>query len=77
MVESLAGERLYGGSQRLQVPGLKVNKGDKRETVASFMERTVWGNGKKAPGIGGGMRQGEALSTLKTSGKPGAYAAQS
>ncbi len=41
VVESLAGKRLGGGSQRLQVPGLKINKGDKREIVPAFRARTV------------------------------------
>ena len=36
MAESLAGERLGGGSQRLQMPRLKINEGDRRETVAIF-----------------------------------------
>ena len=42
MVESLAGERLGGGSQRLQVPRLKINKGDKRETVPAFRGAALW-----------------------------------
>ncbi len=37
--KSLVGEWLGGGSQRLQVPRLKINKGYKRETAATFMAR--------------------------------------
>ena len=39
-IESLAGEWLGGGSRRLQVPRLEINKGYKRETAATFMART-------------------------------------
>ena len=52
VVESLAGERLGGGSQRLPVPGLKSYKGDKRETVTSVRARTVWGKRWNRWGIG-------------------------
>ncbi len=48
LVESLAGGCLGGGSQRLQVPGLQINEGDKRETVTSVRTRTVWGMAKSA-----------------------------
>jgi len=37
----LAGECLGGGSQRLQVPRLKINESDKREIVPAFRARTV------------------------------------
>ncbi len=48
VAESLAGERLGGGSQRLQVPRLKSHKDDKRETVASFRAQRCGGNGRVA-----------------------------
>ena len=56
-VESLAGERLGGGSQRLQVPRLQSHKDDKRETVTSIRARAVWGRPKVSA-------QGNASNTV-------------
>ncbi len=46
VVGPLAGECLGGGSQRLQVPRLKINKGDKRETVSTFRVQRCGGRPK-------------------------------
>ena len=77
MVELLAGECQGGGSQHPWAPGLKSYKGDKRETVPAFRGAVVWGSGEKRLELMGHRRHVEALSTLKTGGRPGAYATRS